>query len=332
MRIISGTAPGALRLAGHGPDLSPDARRRLKWMDYYQTHRRNAALTCRYFGISRQTFYRWRRRYHPGRLASLEERPRRPRRVRRPTWTPELARAVQGLREAYPRWGKDKLTPLLREAGWLVSTSMVGRILSQLRKHGVLLEPPRAGVAVRRPRPPRPYAVRKPRTYQAKLPGDIVQVDTLDLRPLPGVVLKHYTARDVISRWDVVEVHTRATAATAAGFLDAIQTRMPFPVRAIQVDGGSEFQAQFETECQRRQIRLFVLPPRSPKLNGCVERAQRTHTEEFYEVWDLDWTVAALNRQLLAWEEVYNTVRPHQALGYRTPKQFLRDLAHASRE
>ena len=101
-------------------------------------------------------------------------------------------------------------------------------------------------------------------------------------------------------------------------------------MQAIQVDGGSEFQAQFEQECQRRQIRLFVLPPRSPKLNGSVERAQRTHTEEFYEVWDLDWTVPALNRQLLAWEEVYNTVRPHQAHGQRTPQRFLHELALAS--
>ncbi len=158
-----------------------------------------------------------------------------------------------------------------------------------------------------------------------------MQVDTLDLRPLPGVTLKHFTARDVVSRRDVLEVHSRATASAAATFLDAIETRMPFPVRAIQVDGGSEFQAQFETECQRRRIQLFVLPPRSPKLNGSVERAQRTHTEEFYEVWDLDWTVTALNRKLRAWEEIYNTVRPHQSLGYRTPHQYLRELAHAGK-
>ena len=46
----------------------------------------------------------------------------------------------------------------------------------------------------------RPYAIRKPKEYVAKEPGDIVEVDTLDVRPLPGVVLKHFTARDVISR------------------------------------------------------------------------------------------------------------------------------------
>ena len=63
--------------------------------------------------------------------------------------------------------------------------------------------------------------MRKPKEYQAREPGDIVQVDTLDVRPLPGVVLKHFTARDVVSRWDVLEVHTRATATTAKAFLDA---------------------------------------------------------------------------------------------------------------
>ena len=54
-----------------------------------------------------------------------------------------------------------------------------------------------------------------------------MQVDTLDVRPLPGVVLKHFTARDVITRWDVLEVHTRATATLAQGFLDTIIERMP---------------------------------------------------------------------------------------------------------
>lgn len=330
MRIIRGTAPGALRLAGLGQELSAEARRRLKWMDYYEKHGHNARLTCRHFDISPQTFYRWRRRYNRRRLGSLEDRSRRPRRVRQPTWSPELAEAVLSLREEYPRWGKDKLAVLLRQEGWSVSTSMVGRILRRLRERGVLVEPLRMTVSARRRSYPRPYAVRKPKGYVAKQPGDLVELDTLDLRPLPGVVLKHFTARDVISRWDVLMVYSRATATTAARFLDVLQERMPFPIRAIQVDGGSEFQAAFEEACQQRGIHLFVLPPRSPKLNGHVERAHRTHIEEFYEVADLSWTVAEVNREALAWERIYNTLRPHQALGYKTPKQFLEEFALAS--
>jgi transposase InsO family protein len=292
-------------------------------MDHYEAQGRNAAFTCRHFGISRQSFYRWRRRYDPHRLESLEERSHRPRRVRHPTWSRELALAVLHVREQYPRWGKDKLVVLLHRNGWHVSTSMVGRILTHLKARSVLKEPPRSAISTRKRLWHRPYAIRKPKDYPVHQPGDLVQVDTLDVRPMPGVVLKHFTARDVVSRWDVVEAHTRATATTAAGFLDRLLERMPFPVRAIQVDGGSEFQACFEQACQQHCIRLFTLPPRSPKLNGCVERAQRTHTEEFYEVVDFSLEVATLNQELLAWERTYNTVRPHQALGYLTPHQFV---------
>jgi len=111
----------------------------------------------------------------------------------------------------------------------------------------------------------------------------------------------------------VVEAHTRATATTATGFLDHLVEWMPFPVQAIQVDGGSEFQAGFEEACRARGIRLFVLPPRSPKLNGCVERAQRTHTEEFYEVVEFALEIAALNRELLAWEHTTTPSAPTRA-------------------
>ncbi len=65
------------------------------------------------------------------------------------------------------------------------------------------------------------------------------------------------------------------------------------------------------------------MPPRSPKLNGGVERAHRTHTEEFYEMTDSSFDVAELSNKLLEWEKIYNTVRPHQALDYLTPSQFL---------
>jgi putative transposase len=88
--------------------------------------------------------------------------------------------------------------------------------------------------------------------------------------------------------------------------------------------GGSEFRAEFEAECQRRGLLLFVLPPRSPKLNGHVERAQGTHRYEFYEAYDLPWTARGLRPLLRHWEWVYNFVRPHQALGGRTPAEYLR--------
>jgi len=200
---------------------------------------------------------------------------------------------------------------------------MVGRILYRLKARGVLIEPVRNHVSAHRRGLRRPYGIRKPKGYEVKDPGDLIQLDTLDIRPLPSVVIKHFTAHDVLSRWNVLEVHSRATASTAAHFLNNLQERMPFPIRAIQVDGGSEFEAVFEEECQRHNIKLFILPPRSPKLNGGVERAHRTHTEEFYEVTESSFTIAELRSTLLEWERTYDTVRPHQALNYLTPWEFL---------
>ena len=322
MSVYGSILPGASRLASI-PVLSKQARQRVKWFDYYYSHGQNGRLTCRYFGISPQTFYRWKRRYNPDHLESLEDRSRRPKHLRQPTAPPELVAAVLRLREEYPCWGKDKLVVLLHEQGYQVSTSMVGRIIRRLKDLGVLKEPIRNHVSARKRVLKRPYAIRKPKDYVVAQPGDLIQLDTMDIRPLPGVALKHFTARDIISRWDVIEVYTRATAITAAHFLDKLERSMPFPLGAIQVDGGSEFEATFEEECQRRNIRLFVLPPRSPKLNGYVERAHRTHTEEFYEVTDSSFDLSELRGELSQWERIYNTVRPHQALDYLTPLEFL---------
>jgi transposase InsO family protein len=200
---------------------------------------------------------------------------------------------------------------------------MVGRILDRLRRTGELREPVGRGISARKRSWRRPHAVRKPADFAARRPGDLVQVDTLDVRPLPGLVFKQFTARDVVSRWDTLELARRASSRSAVALLDALAARMPFGVRAISVDNGSEFMAEFEAACAARQIALLTLPPRSPKLNGAVERANRTHTEEFYEVTDAEPELEAFQAELRAWEVVYNTVRPHQALGYLTPAEYL---------
>lgn len=310
--------------------LSENARRRLRAVQWYEGHEHNASKAARHFGHSRSSFHLWLKRYRERGALGLEDRSKRPRRVRQPTWDAGLEQAVLKLREENPCWGKDKLVVLLRKDGLTVSVSMVGRILSRLKKQGRL--PPlslRDPCIVSRPQI-RPYATRKPKEYLPEAPGDLIQVDTADVRWIGlGHPYKHFSARDFVSRWDVLDVHGRATAFTAAAFLDVIQERMPFPVRAIQVDGGSEFKAEFEAACEAKGLLLFVLPPRSPKLNGRVERAQRTHKEEFYYQLDPPDNLAALRSQLLKQEQRYNTYRPHQALGQLTPQEWL--LACAER-
>ena len=173
------------------------------------------------------------KRYNPGYIASLEDRSHRPKHLRQPTYSVELVEAVLRLREEYPRWSKDKLVVLLRGERFDCFASTVGRILHKLKERGVLREPVPNHISARKSQRQRPYATRKPREYVARWPRDIVEVDTLDVRPLPGVILKHFTARDIISRWDVLEAHSRASSHTASAFIGTLLKRMSFPIKAI---------------------------------------------------------------------------------------------------
>lgn len=320
MNISGQVIPGGNTILRRmGPSLSKEARRRLQWMEFYAAHGRNARLTCRHFGISPDTFYRWLRRYDPRRLERLEAHSRRPRRVRQPMTPLAVVERIRALRDQYPRWGKDKLAVLLRREGVVLSPSSIGRILRRLHARGVVREP---RVRQRRPWVPRPHAQRLPAGYPIRAPGDLVQVDTLAVEVVAGLRRTQFTARDMVSRYDVLEAYSRATAHTASSFLDVLLRRMLFPIRAVQIDGGSEFRGEFEAACPDRGLPLFVVPPRSPKLQSHVERAQRTHREEFYQVWEVEPNLQAHRTQLQEWAQIYNTVRPHQHLNYLTPLEF----------
>lgn len=311
-------------------NISKEAKKRLKWFDHYH-QKRNARLTCRYFGISPQTFYRWKKRFDPYNLTTLESKSPKPLRVRKPETPVEVVEKIRQLREEYPRWGKDKLVVLLtkrlNKAGkekMIVSTSTVGRVIKRLKERGVLKEPVSATLAKqarKRKHKPR-YAVRRPKGYPVKAPGDLVEVDTLAIRLLPTLVRYQFSARDMISKRDGLRVYSKQTSFCAALFLEYLERKFPFKIKALQIDGGSEFKKDFEQACWKKGILLFVLPPHSPRLNGCVERANRTHREEFYETEEIELSLWEHNRQLERWEDTYNYIRPHQALDYLTPDEY----------
>src|SRR5512136_356157 len=104
--------------------ISPEAAKKLRWMDHYFKNR-NARLTCRYFGISPKTFYRWKNRFDPYDLKTLEEESRRPDHVRKSQTPVAVVEKILELRTRYPRWGKNKIVVLLRREGIKVSASTV---------------------------------------------------------------------------------------------------------------------------------------------------------------------------------------------------------------
>src|SRR5258708_9199894 len=100
--------PEARQLARLGKKVTRAAQARLQWMLFYFFNARNAARTCRHFGISRQTFYRWKRRFDRHELSTLEGHSHRPRRRRQPARASGVAGLGVSPTRPVPRWGRDK--------------------------------------------------------------------------------------------------------------------------------------------------------------------------------------------------------------------------------
>lgn len=312
-------------------ELSPQAAERLRLVKGFERLREKGISgqeAAEILGTSRATIYRWRQRLARQGPRGLKPRSSRPHRVRQRTWTPELIEQVETLRQRFPAWGKGTLTPLVQAEGFAVSEATVGRILHDLIDRRRILP-----VAVRRRRyrsrrrMRRWHAQRLPKgSSQPTAPGERIQIDTLHICPRPGKWIKHFSASCPVSRWTVADIAEKATSTTAARFLEKVLQDCPFPVAAIQVDGGSEFMAAFEAACHERGIALYVLPPKSPKLNGTVERMQETWRGEFYEAYELPWTIAELRPLVQRFQDLYNTYRPHDSLRKKTPARYLRHV------
>lgn len=325
-RHVTRTAQSASRLLGAKPSSSEAQRRRdavARWRGA-RADGLTGEQAARAVGVSRATLYRW--------AACAEPHSRRPHRVRTPAWTAALVQAVKDLRADNPMWGKRKLAAVLRREGVAVSTSSVGRILRRLMERGLVVPVP---TLRRRPAPRRfnytakeRHARRLPKGLKPERPGELVQIDTLSVSLRPGTLIKHFTAYDPVAKWTIGHVATCATARTATALLDKLCARAPFPIAGIQVDGGSEFMADFDQACATHGLRLYVLPPKRPQLNGAVERAQGSWRYEFYACFDLPHHIDRLQRHVDAFAHRYNHHRPHQALGDRTPAEYLASIGN----
>jgi putative transposase len=330
MNTYGHVLPGAARISKI-KSLSKEAKLRLKWMDWYIDHGKNARLTCRHFGIVPSVFYRWKNRFNPYNLATLEDDKitRTPHKIRQPNTDPAIIRRIKEIREEYPRWGKKKIWKILDREGYNTTIVTVGRTLTRLRENGQLKEPAIVIARInkgKRRNQRRFYAIPKDWSYKPTNPGDLIQVDTVHVYPLPGNRRYQFTACDYITKRTARCAAKTITSRSAKKIIDILEERFPFKIKAIQIDGGSEFKKEFELECQKRGITLFVLPPRSPKLNSMVERMQRTSREEIYDIQAVSEDIDEHNRLLEHEDYVYNFIRPHDSLDLLTPDEYYQNI------
>jgi len=269
-------------------------RRRLGWVMAYRALG-DAGAVCRRFGVSRPTLRMWLRRYEQG----LRARSRRPHRSPALKVGRTQEALILCLRQER-RLGVKRLRNELQRLHELrLSAATIHKVLAQ---HGVSVLPTRKRVR------------HKPKRYERPVPGDRVQMDTCKIRP----GLYQFTAIDDCSRFLVAGLARRRSAGATLAFLDQVLEEMPFAIQRVQTDRGAEF---FAEEVQRRlmgeAIRFRPIPPRSPHLNGKVERAQRTILEEFWATTDLK--AADVDEQLALWVHHYNWHRSRESLHGDTP-------------
>ncbi len=294
---------------------------RLKILNWAQGEPRQVARTCRYFGISRTAFYRWKKRYEEHGEAGLADRPRTPH--THPRETPKaVVSKILYLRQNY-HFGAGRIQAYLQRFHQVeIAKSTVHRILE---KNDMGRLP-----ANQKHQPHK----RRWKRYEKAKPGHRLQMDVKFLERIPGTGkrLYQFTAIDDCTRIRVLKIYDRCNQRTAIRFLNEVRSRLPFRIQVLQTDNGGEFQSEFHWHAESLDIKHVYIRPRTPHLNGKVERSHRIDDEEFYQLVDQDGIstdIHLFNEKLREWEDYYNYHRPHGALQGQTPYERLIDKTRA---
>ena len=164
--------------------------------------------------------------------------------------------------------------------------------------------------------------------YEKPQPCHRRQLDVKFLERIAGTRkrLYQFTAIDDCTRIRVLKVYDSCNQSTAIRFIDEVRRRLPFRVQVVQTDNGAELQSRFHWHVEELDIRHVYIRPRTPHLNGKVERSHRVDDQEFYQLLDKDGVtddIHLFNEKLREWEDYYNYHRPHGALNGQTPYERL---------
>ena len=104
--------------------------------------------------------------------------------------------------------------------------------------------------------------------------------------------------------------------------LKAFEAKYHIPIHTIQTDNGSEFLGDFHDYTEQRSITHLFTYHRSPRVNGAIERFNRTIQEESVERCDWQTDPDKGDAQIAKYLSWYNETRPHAALNYLTPQKY----------
>ena len=279
------------------------------------------AEVCRTFGISRKTGYKWERRFGEEGGRGMRDQSRRPKRS--PGRTPERwLKAIRRLRRHHRRWGAKKIRQGLRRQFPRQHVPAVRTITLWLTRWQLTRR--------RRSRSPRGlWLVRLPLT----VPTRCNQVWTVDFkgwfRTTNGQRIEPLTVRDLFSRYLLaVRLLPDQQWWRARAVFVRLFRRFGLP-RIIRVDNGGPFGSSGPAGLTRLSawwtalgIKVEFIAPGHPEQNGAHEQMHRELKADLAT--PASSTKRAQQRRTDRWVGNYNGVRPHEALGQRTPAECYR--------
>ncbi len=273
------------------------------------------AALCRQFGISRDTGYRWLRRWQAEGGAGLVERSRAPRTNARAV-APELLEACLDLRRRHPTWGPVKVKAALerRHPGWLwPAASTIGALFA------------REGLTARRKR--RRRTPPGGPLFAADAPNDVWALDFKGwFRTGDGARCDTLTLADACSRYLLrCQAVAHPDTEHVWPILDAAFREYGLPLR-LRSDNGPPFATTGAGGLSRLSVMVIkagVLPeriaPGKPQENGRLERLHLTLLQDTAS--PPAASLRAQAQRFQAFRRIYNEERPHAALGNATPSE-----------
>lgn len=318
MTIYGAILPGAISIARSSAltdKLTERAKFKIKVLDWHRIHGSNVSLTARHFGIGRASAHRWIKQLKHYGPIGLNEKSRRPKKLRVPATLGNTVVRIVQLRKQYPAWSKYKIKVLLEREDVRVSVSAVGRVLKRRGLVNKKMSKKRRRAALR------PKA-RFPKGLSISQAGDMVQIDTKHITVLGGKKYYQFTAIDVLTKYRILRVYPSQSSRNGAKFLEECISRFPFSIKAVQTDNGAPFLKEFDKLCKGKGLPHYFIHPRAPKENTYVERSHRSDKREFYQQGNVYSILSVMQAKIKEWEDIWNNIRPHQALGQLTPLQY----------
>lgn len=307
------------------------AQERLRIIEFYGLH--GEKTTREAFEVGRDTIWIWRKRLKDNRnsISSLIPTPTTPKTRRTMMVHPKVIAHIRSLRQEHVGLGKEKIKPLLdefckKEGLPTIKESTIGKTIKRnnffFQKSGKMYHDPNSKWARKEVKRKKRDRVRKPPRPAS---FGYIEMDTV-IKFVDGIKAYFLTAIDVKLKFAFSLPYSHLNSRNTVDFFKKLQLVYPVKITTVQTDNGLEFLADFDEYLEKQEIPHVFIYPRCCKINGTIERFNRTIQEEFIdENLHILHDEKLFSSKLIEYLIFYNTQRVHKSLGLKTPMRYLQE-------